>query len=67
MIEKILVLILPLMFLGLFIARNLIVKARAGESIRSQDRWVTASIMKNIKIKPAGICRGLEKVTRNSF
>jgi protein-S-isoprenylcysteine O-methyltransferase Ste14 len=40
-----LVLILPLLFLGLFIARNLIVKARTGESIRSQDRLVTASII----------------------
>ena len=45
MIEKILVLVLPLLFLGLFIARNLIVKARAGESIRSRDRLVTASII----------------------
>jgi protein-S-isoprenylcysteine O-methyltransferase Ste14 len=45
MIEKILVLILPLLFLGFFIARNLIVKARAGESIRSQDRLVTSSII----------------------
>jgi protein-S-isoprenylcysteine O-methyltransferase Ste14 len=45
MIEQILVLVLPLLFLGLFIARNLIVKARAGESIRSRDRLVTASII----------------------
>jgi multisubunit Na+/H+ antiporter MnhF subunit len=45
MIEKILVLILPLLFLGFFIARNLIVKARAVESIRSQDRLVTSSII----------------------
>ena len=64
MIEKIVVLILPLLFLGFFIARNLIVKARARESIRSRDRLVTSSIilstavnMKRINIKPAGIYR----------
>ena len=45
MIEKILVLILPLIFLGFFFSRNLIVKVRAGEPIRSQDRLVTSSII----------------------
>ena len=45
MIEKALILILPLLFLGVFVARNLIVKIRTRKSIRSLDRLVTSSII----------------------
>ena len=45
MTEKILILLLPLIFLGAFIFRNRIVKARVGSAIRSLDRLVTSSII----------------------
>lgn len=45
MIEKISVLLLPLIFLGAFVSRNRIVKARAGRPIRSLDGLVTSSII----------------------
>jgi protein-S-isoprenylcysteine O-methyltransferase Ste14 len=45
MIEKILVILLPLIFLGTFIARNLIVKARTKQRVRASDPILTVSII----------------------
>lgn len=45
MTEKILIILLPLIFLGTFITRNLIVKARTKQQIRSSDPLLTASII----------------------
>ncbi len=45
MIEKILVLLLPLIYLVTFIARNLIVKAKVKQRIRSSDPLTTTAII----------------------
>ena len=45
MIERVFVIVLPLIFLGTFISRNRIVKARAGRPIRSLDGLVSSSII----------------------
>ena len=45
MIERILIILLPLIFLGTFITRNLIVKTRTGQRIRASDPLLTASVV----------------------
>lgn len=44
MTEKILIILLPLVYLGTFIARNLIVKGHTQQRIRASDPLLTASI-----------------------
>ncbi len=45
MTEKILIILLPLIFPGTFITRNLVVKARTGQRIKASDPLVTLSIV----------------------
>jgi len=45
MAEKILIILLPLIFLGTFIARNMIVKAQTKQRIRASDPLLTTSII----------------------
>ncbi len=45
MTERILIILLPLFFLGTFITRNLIVKAHTKKRIRASDPLLTASII----------------------
>ncbi len=45
MTERILIILLPLIFLGTFITRNLIVKAHTKKRIRASDPLLTASII----------------------
>ncbi len=45
MTEKILIILLPLIFLGTFITRNIIVKARTKQTIRASDPVITATII----------------------
>ena len=45
MTEKILIILLPLIFPGTFITRNLVVKARTGQRIKASDPLVTVSIV----------------------
>jgi len=45
MIERILIILLPLIYLGTFITRNLIVKAHTKQQIRASDPLLTSSII----------------------
>ena len=45
MIEKILIILLPLIFLGTFITRNLIVKLRTKQAIKASDPIISATII----------------------
>lgn len=45
MIEKILIILLPLIFLGTFITRNIIVKARTKQMIKASDPIITSTII----------------------
>ena len=45
MFEKIAIIILALTYLGVFIARNVVVKARTGQKIRSKDGLISSAIV----------------------
>jgi protein-S-isoprenylcysteine O-methyltransferase Ste14 len=45
MVEKIVIVVLTVLFLGLFFTRNLLVQRRTGQSIRTRDRLVVTSMV----------------------
>jgi protein-S-isoprenylcysteine O-methyltransferase Ste14 len=63
MMEKLLIILLPLIFLGLFITRNLIVKFRTKQRIRTSDPLVTAAII----ITSLSICMTIESTLSEAF